>query len=230
MFLPVYLFCLCLTFLSQCIINPSKLQDKPDTTTIYHVGINTLNVFIQNALMDYFVIYDPEITLVNVFFAPILYFILQDIYFYVMHRFMHSKYVYKYFHKVHHEIKNPNIYVAYYEHPIDHIIVWTVPYIILPNLISINYYSYMFFLFFTTLISIEAHSGNSLHGRYWYIGRVYTKVNEKDIYIYNHTPHHDMHHELTNCNYGLWTTFMDRICNTLNGDYDSYAKKLYEQN
>ena len=52
----------------------------------------------------------------------------------------------------------------------------------------------------------------------------------KDIYIYNHTPHHDMHHELTNCNYGLWTTFMDRICNTLNRDYDSYAKKLYEQN
>jgi len=229
MFFFVYVFCLCMSSLSQVIMKPSKLQNKTDETTIYHFGINLLNVLIQHALIDYFVIYDPDITLTNVFFAPPLYFIMQDIYFYWMHRLMHNKYIYKYFHKVHHEIKNPNIYVSYYEHPVDHIVVWIVPYIILPHLIKINYYSYIFFLFFTTMISLEGHSGNSLHGRYWYLGYFYTKIYQKNIYIFNHATHHDMHHKLTNCNYGLWTTFMDRYCKTLNIDYDLYAKKIYEE-
>ena len=229
MFLIVYFFCLYISSLNQAIIKPFKIQNKPDVTNIYHFGINLLNVLIQHVLIDYFVIYDPNLTLTNVFLAPPLYFIMQDIYFYGMHRFMHNKYIYKYFHKVHHEIKNPNIYVAYYEHPIDHIVVWVVPYIILPHLININYYSYIFFLFFSTLISLEGHSGNVLHGRYWYIDYFYIKMHEKNIYICNHTTHHDMHHELTNCNYSLWTTLMDKYFNTLNNDYDLYVKKLYEE-
>jgi methylsterol monooxygenase len=61
--------------------------------------------------------------------------IFGEIWFYTLHRIMHSKHFYKY-HKMHHEMKETLGLFALYAHPFDAIIV---------NLGSIYYYNFQHF-------------------------------------------------------------------------------------
>jgi sterol desaturase/sphingolipid hydroxylase (fatty acid hydroxylase superfamily) len=194
---------------------PSTIEKKQNMSTLYHYLLNFLNVFIQDILINYYVICDNDISIMNFFVAPFIYFILQDVYFYFIHKLLHNKYIYKYIHKTHHEITDPNIFVSYYENPLEHIFAWSMPYLILPNLISINYYAYIYFVFLSTLISLEGHSSYSLYYKYRYIGIFFEDSNPDNIYLFCDTTHHDIHHKKISCNYGLYTTLLDRLFLTL---------------
>jgi fatty acid hydroxylase domain-containing protein 2 len=47
--------------------------------------------------------------------------LIEEIGFYYSHRFLHSKYLYKYIHKQHHEWTSPIAITAVYCHPVEHI-------------------------------------------------------------------------------------------------------------
>lgn len=44
--------------------------------------------------------------------------VVQEISFYYIHRLLHTKYLYKHFHKIHHEYATPFPMIAIYCHPI----------------------------------------------------------------------------------------------------------------
>ena len=229
-FLYIFLSSLCVCHIIEYMVKPEKLQNISVSYKASHLAVTLLNCIIQAILMDYFITtLEMQFTLNNCFNGMIA-FVFQDVYFYTLHRFMHNKYVYKYFHKTHHFIKTPNFWSCYYEHPLDHIVVWVMPYIIITKLLKINYWVYWGYVLFSTILSIEGHSGNDLKFKYWYIGFFTKKASKLHVYVYNHATHHDLHHIKTNCNYGLWTTFMDRIFNTLSGNYDEYINEKIKTN
>ena len=180
--------------------------------------------------MDYFAVYKLEtnITIYNSVIAFILYFVIQDFYFYCYHYLMHhNTFLYKNLHKIHHTYKSTNICGTFYEHPIEHIGFWSAPYIFLPHIIVINYYAYWLFVFITTKYSIIAHCGNNYQGYMWYIGYIFFPTTIVTYYKYTHSYHHDLHHLTTKYNYGSWFTYLDRLFGTLYPDYDNYCKKLF---
>ena len=190
--------------------------------TIYPLYVTLFNGYIQSYLIDSFAVYKLETnyTFANTLFAPIIYFILQDIYFYITHRLAHT-FLYKYFHKMHHTHKAPDIFTTFYENPIEHILIWTMPYM-LPHMIGINQISYWLFVFYTTFLSVIGHCGSNYKANIWYAGYIWNAAPISHYYTFGHSYHHDIHHEKTNCNYGLWFTFMDEQFGTQYENYKSY--------
>ena len=195
-----------------------KIQNKENDEFLVPFSVTLLNAFIHSLLIDYFAV--PKLvttfTLYNNVLAFASYFIIQDIYFYIIHRILHLPIFYKYIHKMHHKYKSPNIYQSYYGSPIEHIISWTLPYIVLPYCIEINKHVYWAFVFYTTLTSIIGHCGNNYEPTLWFMN-----------YNINVQPaHHDLHHLLSNCNYSLYFTVLDRFCGTLYENYEQYINDL----
>ena len=238
----IFISCFILIASYDFIMNSKKIQKHEklsvDYTSMYKyiytdyihpLTLTLFNSFIQSILMDYFAEYKLEtnITIYNSIIAFILYWIIQDFYFYCYHYLTHNTFLYKNLHKIHHEYKSPNICCSYYEHPIEHIICWSAPYIIFPHIIPINYYAYWLFVILTTNFSIIGHCGNNYQGYIWYVGYIFFPITIDAYYTISHSYHHDLHHLTTKYNYSLWFTYLDRLFGTLYPDYDNYCKKLF---
>ena len=196
---------------------------------IYPFTVSLANVSIQSLLIETFAVprLNTEYTILNTLVAFYMYFLFQDFYFYIAHRLMHHPAIYKYTHKLHHEYKHPNICCSYYENPIEHIIVWTTPYIILPHIIPIHQYAFWTFVFATTAFSILGHNGKNYQEYIWYAGYIWTPATLNNYHQVCHAYHHDLHHVTTQYNYALYFTYWDRVFNTLHPTYDDYCHNLF---
>ena len=142
------------------------------------------NLLIGNLFQTYFFnIYDIPKFAIN--------FILIDIFFYISHRIFHIGFLYKKYHKIHHEFKKPVAVAALYTHPIDcifaNVLPVLLPIIILKEGIIISNLWVLIAVVNTIYIS---HKG------------------DKDL-----SEFHDIHHEKFNYNYGT-EMFMDKLFNT----------------
>lgn len=228
----IFLFSFGCVFVYDLYTSPPKIQEvKPInySDNIFAFTLTSINSIIQSICIDYISInkLQSEYTLYNTFLSIPLYFIITDAYFYITHRILHVPILYKYFHKIHHNYKSPTIYASYYEHPVEHIFVWSMPYIILPHIIPIHKYGYWLFIFYTSLLSVLGHCGNNYKFNVWYnLNFIKSKNN---YYYFTHPYHHDLHHLKLNCNYSLYFTYLDRIFNTLYYNYEVYVnQKLNE--
>jgi sterol desaturase/sphingolipid hydroxylase (fatty acid hydroxylase superfamily) len=115
--------------------------------------------------------------------------VFGEIWFYTLHRMLHTKYLYKY-HKTHHEIKDTVGLFALYAHPFDAIIVNMGSIYILHLLLRFS--SVQIYLVGTyATINTIVHSHSSIH---------------KNL-------SHQIHHLKFNVNYGL-DLFMDKLFHT----------------
>lgn len=57
----------------------------------------------------------------SVLFELAVFLLVEEIGFYYSHRFLHSKFIYKYIHKQHHEWTSPIAVTALYAHPLEHV-------------------------------------------------------------------------------------------------------------
>jgi len=117
--------------------------------------------------------------------------ISSDILFYICHRLLHTKILYKYFHKLHHEIKKPIGFGALYS-TLTEIYVGNIFPLYTPLLfLSSHEITIMIWIIITCCNTvILSHSG-------------YKKLSE----------FHDLHHEKFNVNYGS-SVFMDKLFGT----------------
>ena len=137
-------------------------------------------------------------------------FVILDFLFYWSHRAAHHRSVYKYVHKQHHTFKNV-VGIAYaYAHPVEDILINSLPVFVALWLVQFHLAHFMIFLALRISETIDAHSGFDFWWSPWVslsCGRPLVVVaahkgNDRQRFI-SGSPEHWYHHALNNGNYGI---------------------------
>jgi lathosterol oxidase len=154
------------------------------------------------------------------FFSILLMIALHDTYFYWTHRAIHWKPLFKWVHKTHHLSVNPTPFAAYAFHPLEAFVeIGIIPLIAF----TIPYHASAITIFglYSLLLNVAGHLGYELFPK-GFASHVLFKW-------HNTSTHHNMHHRLVKCNYGLYFNFWDRIMNTNHPHYEESFNKVVEQ-
>jgi lathosterol oxidase len=149
-------------------------------------------------------------------FSIVLMIFMHDTYFYWTHRAMHWKPLFRLMHKTHHLSTNPTPFAAYAFHPLEAIVeIGIVPLIAF----TIPYHGTALTIFslYSLLLNVTGHLGYELFPKGF--------VSHQLFKWHNTSTHHNMHHRLVKCNYGLYFNIWDRLMGTNHPDYE----KSFEQ-
>ena len=129
--------------------------------------------------------------------------LVDDFYFYFLHRGMHeSKYIYKTIHKIHHRANVPIPIEYIYVHPLEWMSGIPGPFIGMVCIGGISFESYLVYLVLRVLHEIHIHSG------------IKTSILHKIIPFYGSNEHHDTHHAKRDGNYASTFVFWDILFKT----------------
>lgn len=131
-----------------------------------------------------------------------------DMLVYVMHRSLHSRLLYKRFHKPHHKWIVPTPFASFAFHPVDGY-MQSLPYHIFPFLFPLQKLAYLGLFTVVQMWTVIIHDGEYL-------------ANDPVI---NGAACHTIHHLYFNYNYGQYTTLWDR----LGGSYRTPDQELFDK-
>ena len=136
---------------------------------------------------------------------------LHDTWFYWTHRFMHLKSVFPLVHRVHHLSRTPTPWAAFAFHPVE-AFVQAVFFPLIVLVLPVHPLAGLAWLLYMTGMNVLGHCGHEVLPRglatHW-LGK-----------WHNTTTHHDMHHRLVRCNFGLYFNLWDRLLRTNHADYE----------
>jgi len=154
------------------------------------------------------------------FISIILMILLHDSYFYWTHRLMHWKPLFKLAHKTHHLSTNPTPFAAYAFHPVEALIeIGIIP--IIAFTIPHHAFAITIFSLYALLLNVTGHLGYELFPK-GFAGHWLFKW-------HNTSTHHNMHHRLVKCNYGLYFNFWDRVMHTNHPHYEEIFDEVAEK-
>ncbi len=134
---------------------------------------------------------------------------LHDTYFYWTHRLMHHPAIYKWMHRVHHLSHNPSPWAAMSFHPTEALVEAGI--IAVVFFIPLHPLALLIFFTLSLVVNMVGHLGYEVYPknytRHWF-GK-----------WQNNATHHNMHHELVRCNYGLYFNFWDTLMQTNHPKY-----------
>ena len=134
----------------------------------------------------------------------------QDLCFYCTHRLMHTRWMFRHIHGVHHRSREPSPWAAYAMHPVEAMVNGGVPLLALA-VVPVQEQVLGLFVLHQVLRNVHGHAAIEIlprgFARHWFWGR------------FTSTTHHHLHHETTQGNYGLWFTWWDRVFGTERADY-----------
>ncbi len=143
--------------------------------------------------------------------------LMHDAYFYWIHKLMHSPWLFKMFHLVHHKSTNPSPWAAYAFHPLE-AVAESLIFVIFLFTIPIHSYHLMTFFVFSLIYNVYGHLGYELYPKgfhkHWFGKWMNTSVS------------HNQHHQYFKGNYGLYFTIWDRWMGTLRTDYDAAYEEI----
>ena len=143
--------------------------------------------------------------------------VAHDTYFYWTHRLMHSRYLFRFFHRVHHLSRAPTPWAAYAFAPAEAVV--QAAFLPLALLVFPAHWTAIFLFALHMIVrNVLGHSGVSVEParllRGWW-GRWMTT-----------TAHHDLHHERGRYNYGLYFAWWDRLMGTEHPDYRARLREI----
>lgn len=144
-----------------------------------------------------------------------------DAYFFICHRAFHkSMRLYKHFHKLHHRIREPMCFSAYYvtyqSHLVtEQLVVACASYLFVPRDVLIYYLYYSLFETFMQHAGVEIDHVHVPLLPFLTVGHVRALLSlyGRPFGAYT-TAHHDWHHEKNSKNYALAFTYLDKLAGT----------------
>jgi sterol desaturase/sphingolipid hydroxylase (fatty acid hydroxylase superfamily) len=143
--------------------------------------------------------------------------VVQDSYFYWVHRFMHHPRWFHIIHKVHHKSTDPSPLSIFSFHPFETIIE-ALPSLILPFIFPLYLAVFLIWQLFDLFNNLFAHLGYEIYPKNW--------VRIPFLKYKTASTHHNLHHEKFNGNYGLYFTFWDKWMKTEIAEYESKFDKV----
>lgn len=141
--------------------------------------------------------------------------VVHDTWFYWTHRLMHHRSIFRYVHAIHHRSVNPSPWAAFAFHPIEAVIEAAFLPLVFA-LFQIQFPAFLAFMTWMILFNVMGHLGYEVFSRRWFFTRLGRWQNSGT--------HHNMHHQLSRCNYGLYFNFWDRMLGTNHREYENRLK------
>jgi len=150
----------------------------------------------------------------------VLFALAWDAYFFVVHRAFHrSIKLYNFFHRLHHRIREPMCFTAYYVTYQSHLVTEQLVFIgaafVLPQDVL------LFALYYSTLETFLQHAGVEIDHLRLPLLPIATVGHVRRLLSFYSLPfgtyttaHHDWHHEKNSKNYALAFTYLDRLAGT----------------
>lgn len=177
--------------------------------------------FIYSPLESYSLVY-RHISDFPLWWLPVSVFlvlVIQDTYFYWMHKTIHSPKLFKRIHHIHHQSTNPSPWAAYSFHFIEAIleaIIIPITIFIIPvhplAILAVTFISFFF--------SVYGHLGFEIMPK-WFRNSFLFEIMSTSV-------HHNLHHSKFKGNYGLYFRVWDRIMNTENPNYTAEFDRIQE--
>jgi Delta7-sterol 5-desaturase len=153
------------------------------------------------------------------FLSWVMMLLFHDTYFYWTHRWMHHPRLFKLFHKVHHYSHNPTPWAAFAFHPFEALVEFGV----LPLAVFIiPMHPVVLFAWSIWMITwnVIGHLGYEIFPKRF--------VNHPFFKWFNTSTHHNLHHERSQGNYGLYFNIWDNWMNTNQKNYKEVFTVLKE--
>lgn len=224
-FLKILIFCLCRLFIifgtsyllfwvfRVPFFQKYRIQKQPRFAAIpvFEFKWSLVSVCIQSLVFyTIFIFCDKSIWLSlssSEYLISILgYFIIYDLSFYWIHRWLHQAWMYKHVHLTHHRSHNPTPWASYSFHPIEailNLLYYYVYVLIFPT----NIWLFISLVILTDFGNLAGHLGYDF----------FPKTNQSNFILkWITTPtHHNLHHQYPQSNYGLYFRGWDKWFKTL---------------
>lgn len=150
---------------------------------------------------------DPTLPLIG---GSLVLIIAHDAYFYWTHRLMHRRRLFRFFHLGHHRSLRPTPLAAYaFAWPEAIVQALFLP--LMAYLMPVHETALFVFLTFMVVRNVVGHAGVELYPRWFGLSPLTSWITT--------TTHHDLHHERSGANYGLYFRWWDRWMGTEHPDY-----------
>lgn len=169
------------------------------------IPIATLGIYIAVSFDIYLYNMKPDIDIFYCFIHLCIILFSSDILFYILHRIMHTPYLYKNFHKFHHTFKEPfaltNYYVDYSE-----LLLFFLPVMIPPIFLHSHITVVWLSIIILNINGIIIHSG--------YNFTILSIKYNNNILEFPCIKEHDYHHKYFNYNFAATFPFVDKLFGT----------------
>lgn len=136
--------------------------------------------------------------------------LIHETYYYWLHRAMHNKKLYKYFHKGHHDSVEVSAWTSFSFDPLE-TLMQVIPFYFIVFILPITMNTFIAFLVVMSLSSVINHLNREVYPRF------FRKVFPFNMII--GATHHALHHKEFNTNFGLYFTFWDKWMGTESKNY-----------
>ncbi|RYZ30396.1 MAG: sterol desaturase family protein [Chitinophagaceae bacterium] len=143
------------------------------------------------------------------FLSILLMIIIHDAYFYWTHRLLHTKWMMKHIHVVHHRSVNPTPWAAYAFHPLEALLEGSLAFLLV-TIFPVNVYAFLFLTFFVLFMNVLGHSGYEFLSPRVRSGKIGSQ--------FTSSTHHNLHHSKVHYNFGYYFMFWDKLMHTLHKD------------
>ena len=196
------------------LINDQRIQHKKYFARRFYKRLPLIlfNIFLLLSvgavgIYLFYNILDFSIPTIGVFLLQLaLIFLIDDLYFYLYHAALHTRFLYKHIHKTHHRSTMPIPMEYIFTHPLEWFFGAIGPFIGLAVIAifvpQINIYAFWAMIALRNLHELDIHSG------------VKSSKITTSIPFYGTTEHHDLHHSRNKGNYASTFTLWDKVFGT----------------
>lgn len=150
-------------------------------------------------------------------------FVVDDTYFYWMHRLMHTDLLYKRVHKVHHESLDTTPFTSFSFHPFEAILEQgTLLFVVLFSMLTpVHFASVIIWQMGNMLLNVVGHLGYEIYPK-WLLDAPVLKWLAP-------TTHHNLHHMRFRGNYGLYFRWWDKIMGTEFDNFQETYRAIFQR-